>query len=75
MVYLAPLTPTWPADLLVMELLLVIKTCAHIYDLFHTTCAQYTLYYYYECAYVWRSCSALALGTYIVYMYMYVIVA
>ena len=49
MVHLAPLTSAWPADLLAVALILVVKTHANIiYDLFHTTCVQY----YHECAYV-----------------------
>ena len=40
MVHLAPLTPAWPADLLVVALILVINMHANVYDLLHTTCAQ-----------------------------------
>ena len=43
MVHLAPLTPAWPADLLGVALILIVKTRATVYNHVHTTCAQYII--------------------------------
>ena len=43
MVHLAPLTPAWPADLLGVALILIVKTRATVYNHVHTTSAQYII--------------------------------
>ena len=46
MVHLAPLTPVWPTDLLVVALILIIKMRTNICTCnnhVHTTCAQYII--------------------------------
>ena len=59
MVHLAPLTPAWPADLFGGGANINRKNARNrIQSRSYNVCAIY----YHECAYVWRSRNALALG-------------
>ena len=62
MVHLAPLTPAWPADLFGGGTNIDLKNARNrIQSRSYKVCAIY----YHECAYIWRSRNALALGAYV----------